>query len=214
MTEEWKEVVKHREQVQGRSGRLFVLGAVAAAAFLAGTHYFTRPPAEAISGATADAEIIRLPTIEPPRVAESSRPTDREPPATSGQQTYVGVYECVVNGQRVVSDRPCGDDAEVRTLVVDQPDPAEAARQRQQTRAAQQRAVRSSNSTAYVAGGVASTLTARASNQATCESIEQQIAYIDAQMRQGYQSQEGEWYRDRLRALKEQRYDLRCQRGN
>jgi hypothetical protein len=210
----WSEIEERREQVRDNSRRLFILGAVVTVAFFAGTHFFGKPKDEPIPTRALEASIIQQPTIEAPRVIESPRPTYRQPSADSGRQSYVGVFECVVNGQRVVSDRPCGAEAQSRTLVVDQPDPADVARQRQQTWAAQQGAPRSSTGTAPASGGVPSTRTAPASNQAACESIERQIAYIDAQMREGYRSPQGEWYRQQLRVLKERRHDYRCLRGN
>lgn len=214
MQDEWNEIEERREKVRDNSRRLFILGAVAALAFLAGTHFFGEPKVKPVPAPALEASIVQLPTIEAPRVIESPRPIYRQPSEYSGRQTYVGVYECVVNGQRIVSDRPCAAEAQPRTLIVDQPDPADVARQRQQTWAAQQGAPRSSLGSASASGGVPSTRSAPASNQAACESIERQIAYIDAQMRQGYRSQEGEWFRDQLRALKERRHDLRCLRGD
>lgn len=59
-----------------------------------------------------------------------------------------------------------------------------------------------------------STPAASPANQAACDSIERQIAYIDAQMRQGYRSQAGETYREQLRVLKQRRHDYRCLRGD
>jgi len=141
MRDEWNEIEERREQVQDGSRRLFILGAVVAAAFFAGTHFFGKPKDEPVPARALEASIVQLPTIETPRVIESPRPTYRQPSADSGRQTYVGVYECIVNGHRVVSDRPCGVEAQPRTLVVDQPDPADVARQRQQTWAAQQGAL-------------------------------------------------------------------------
>jgi len=214
MRDEWSEIEERREQVQDGSRRLFILGAAVAVAFLAGTHFFGKSKDEPVSARALEASIIQQPTIEAPRVIESARPTYRQPSTSTGRQSYVGVYECMVNGQRLVSDRPCGPEAQARTLVVDQPDPADVARQRQQTWAAQQGASRSSPGTAPASGGVPSTRTAPASNQAACESIERQIHHIDVQMRQGYRSQEGEWFREQLRALKVRRHDLRCLRGD
>lgn len=214
MRDKWSEIQERREHVQDGSRRLFIPGAVAAVAFLAGTHFFGEPKDDPVSAPALEASIIQQPTIEAPRVIRSARPTYRQPSADSGRQTYVGVYECVVNGQRGVSDRPCVAEAQPRTLIVDQPDPADVIRQRQQTWAGQQGAPGSSPGTAPASGGVPSTRSAPASNQAACESIERQIACIDAQMRQGYRSQEGEWFRDQFRALKERRHDLRCLRGD
>jgi hypothetical protein len=211
--DQWSEIEERRQQIQDGSRRLLILGAVVAGAFFAGTHFFGKPREEPAPVGALEAMIVPVPAIEVPQVIEPTRPTNRAPASAPGRQTYVGVYECTVNGQRFVSDEPCGPDAQARTLVVDQPDPVEAARQRQQTRAAQQRATSSSTSVPS-SGGVPSTRNTVSSDQAACESVERQIAYVDAQMREGYRSQAGETYREQLRVLKERRHDLRCLRGD
>lgn len=206
---QWSEIEERRQQIQDGSRRLLILGAIVAAAFFAGTHFFSKQREDPTPVGALEAAIVPGPVIQVPQVIEPTRPTYRAPASAPDRQTYVGVYECMVNGQRVVSDQPCGPDAQARTLVVDQPDPADAARQRQQTWAAQQRAG-SSNASALRSGGVSSTPTASSANQAACDAIECQIAYIDAQMRDGYRSQAGETYREQLRVLKERRHNLRC----
>jgi hypothetical protein len=112
------------------------------------------------------------------------------------------VFECERNGQRVISDRPCGPDAAVREIQapnrMNRQDtrplyrPAPASIQRQQARG------RSS------AGG--------GSNKQLCASIEEQIDVINARMRRGYRSWEGERYRERLRQLSAERWDAGCGR--
>ena len=171
MGDQWSEIEEHRQQVQDGSRRLLILGVVVAGAFFAGTHFFGKPKEEPVPVGALEATIVPGPVIEVPQVVEPTRPKYPAPAGASGRQTYVGVYECMVNGQRVVSDQPCGPDAQARTLVVDQPDPVEAARQRQQTWAAQQRAA-SSSASAPRSGGVPSTPTASPPNQAACDAIE------------------------------------------
>ncbi len=209
MGDQWSEIEERRQQIQDGSRRLLILGAIVAGAFFAGTHFLGKPIEETAPVGALEGMIVPRPVIEVPQIIEPNRPTYRAPASTPGRQTYVGVYECTVNGQRVVSDRPCGADAQGRTLVVDQPDPVEAARQRQQTWAAQQRAA-SSNTLAPRSSGMTSAGTTSPANEAACESIERRIADIDAQMRDGYRSQTGEWYRQQLRDLKERRHELRC----
>lgn len=46
--------------------------------------------------------------------------------------------------------------------------------------------------------------------QSECRSIEEQKNSIDARMRVGYTSLEGERFRDRLRGLAARYYELRC----
>ena len=208
---QWSEIEERRQQIQDGSRRLLILGAIVAGAFFAGTHFFGKPGKEPAPVGALEAEIVPGPVIEVPQVIEATRPTYRAPASAPGRQAYIGVYECTMNGQRVVSDQPCGPDAQARTLVVDQPDPVEATRQRQRTWAAQQRAASGSESVSRV-GGVSSAGAASTANEAACESIKRQIAYIDAQMREGYRSQAGETYREQLRVLKERRQKYRCER--
>jgi hypothetical protein len=122
------------------------------------------------------------------------------------------VYECEVNGQRVVSDRPCAPDAQARTLVIDQPDPREVARQRQMTQSAQR-----SGSTFYAnPSGRSSTSrsgsSSTASNEAACEAVDRAIDNLNARMRQRYGAAEGERLRAQWHDLKQRRYELECGR--
>ena len=126
------------------SRRLLVLVAVMTVVVLAALHYFGGAEHRESAGSTSEPVMLeRRPEVAfqlgdqgsatasaraPPRATQSLR---------GGSQIYVGVYECIVNGQRVVSEHPCGADAQVRTLVVDQPDPRDVARQQQRTWAAQ-----------------------------------------------------------------------------
>jgi len=205
------------------SRRLLVLGAVLAVAVLAALRYCggaehresAVPPSEPVmlerrpevtfqledqGSATAVAPV-------PPRAAQS---------LGGGSQRYVGVYECVVNGQRVVSDHPCGADAQVRTLVVDQPDPRDVARQQQRTRAAQAGSGAAPRVAAPARSSVPSQIPQVAPvaspNAAACGAIDQAIANLNARMRAGYTSAEGEWLRADWHDLQKRREELRCGR--
>ena len=149
---QWSEIEERRQQIQDGSRRLLILGAIVAGAFFAGTHFFGKPGKEPAPVGALEAEIVPGPVIEVPQVIEATRPTYRAPASAPGRQAYISVYECTMNGQRVVSDQPCGPDAQARTLVVDQPDPVEATRQRQRTWAAQQRAASGSESVSFFQG--------------------------------------------------------------
>ena len=213
MRPEWEEVEHRRKRAADGSRTLFVVAGVVGAAFLV----WTQLSGDKLERIELPASPQPLERTEPVNDASSGGsaavPTYRQPRTDSrARQTYVGVYECTVNGQRVVSDKPCGPEAKARVLGVDQPDPREVARQQQQTWAAQQTgpsssAVRSSNPGLPSAGSGSA-----GSNEAACAMIDKQIEQIDARMRQGYTSQQGEWYRERLRYLKEQRYTLGCGR--
>jgi hypothetical protein len=210
MNDEWREFEERRERVRDGSQWIFTLGAVAAIAFLAGAHFLGKKDGSGSPDGSLEGTVVEQSEVRMPRAIAAPVPTYREPDARTGGASYVGVYECIVAGQRVVSDRPCGAEAQARTLIVDQPDPTEAARQRQLTRAVQQAANSSRATNATRDGGTPVTSAPASSNQAACDSIEQEIDAIDARMRQGYGSQQGERYRDRLRVLKERRYEYRC----
>lgn len=130
----------------------------------------------------------------------------------TGRESYVGVYECTTSGQRVVSDKPCGGDAQARTLVIDQPDPREVVRQRQMTQS-----VGRSGSSYYTSPSAGSSTsrsgsTAAASNEAACEAVDRAIDNRNARMRQRYGAAEGERLRAQWHDLKQQRHDLKCGR--
>ena len=137
-----------------------------------------------------------------PALIERSSP----PSGDARRETYIGVYECVVRGQRVVSDRPCGASAQARTLIVDQPDPREATRLRQQ----QWQSARAYSTPA--ASGSTATVATESANAGACAAVDQAIEALNARMRQAYSSSEGEYLRDRWHALKERRYSLKCGR--
>jgi len=212
MRESWSDIEERRQRSEQGLRRVFALAVLVAMGFL-GWSYFSDGPSGTVSSEPAlEATLIEQPVMRPPVVIDRHAPPYRAPAARPGRESYVGVYECVEDGQRVVSDRPCGPSAQTRTLVVDQPDPRDVARQQQQTWAAQQ-AVPNAYPQSGSAGAVpsAGTPTAR-SNEAACRNINEQIARIDERMRQRYTSQQGERYREQLRALRQQRYDLRCSR--
>ena len=197
------------------SRRLLVLAGVIALAVLAALVYFSGDDGN--QRAATVAEPARLQAEPAPRI-EIESVTETESPSGnarrtehSGNQTYVGVYECMVNGQRVVSDHPCGADAQARTLVVDQPDPRDVARQQRQTWAAQ------GGSPPRVAPPARSSVrsqvvTETLPNQGACEAIDQAIANLNSRMRSGYTSAEGEWLRAEWHDLQKRREELDCGR--
>ena len=209
MREEWQEIEEQRQRSADSSKWIFGLGAAVALGFVAWTQLFGERRDPATTGAALEATVIESPVIEVPRVLEGSSPTiQRSEPARTGRESYVGVYECTVNGQRVVSDRPCAPDAQARTLVIDQPHPQDVARTRQQTVSASQ----PSRAGSAAAGGGATAVSAESSNAAACEAIDRAIDNLNARMRQRYGAAEGERLRAQWHDLKQQRYDLRCGR--
>ena len=212
MREEWEQIEERRQRSTDSSKWIFGLGAVAALAFVTWTQFFGERRDPAIIGPALEATVIESPVIEVSRVLEGSAPTiPRSVPARTGRESYVGVYECTVNGQRVISDRPCAQDAQARTLVIDQPHPQDVARSQQQTWQAQ----RSVPSSASSVGGSSTQVTATSgagSNTAACEAIDRAIDHLNARMRQRYGAAEGERLRVQWHDLKRQRYELRCGR--
>jgi len=212
MASDWDEIEEQQQRSRESSRWIFGLGAVVALGFLAWTQFFGERREVVTPSPALEASVIESPVIEPPRVLEGSAPTiPRVGPARTGRESYVGVYECMVNGQRVVSDRPCAPDAEVRTLVVDQPHPRDVARLQQQTWQVP-RAAPSSAQSGGSSSGQAPTTSDIASNTAACEAVDRAIEDLNARMRQRYGAAEGERLREQWHALKQQRYDLRCGR--
>ena len=211
MREDWEELQQRQSASFEGVGRFVAWGVVAMLAFLAWTQ-FSGEKTAAVVPPTDEASVVPSADIELPRVVGPPVSHYQGPPASSDRESYVGVYECVVNGQRVVSDRPCAPDAQTRTLVIDQPDPRNAARQRQLTQASGR------SGSGYTASPPAAPVASRSggmpevSNEAACASVDRAIEQLNARMRQPYSSAEGEWLRARWRELKRRRYDLRCGR--
>jgi hypothetical protein len=134
----WQEF---EERSTNRTASMLAVGAVVAFAVLAALRYFgaeSEQPVEAVSEPVLltptpevayDIDQLTTPEEAPPPLVAAQRPQ-------AGSQSYVGVYDCIVNEQRVVTDHPCDADAQARTVTVDQPDPRDVARQQQRTWAA------------------------------------------------------------------------------
>ena len=210
---EWEELERRNRRAQERPQRFFALGAIVAVAFFGWTHFFSEKREPAIPPDVLEAGIVEMPVSATPQVSErQAGHYQGSPTARSGRESYVGVYECVVNGQRVVSDRPCAADAKSRTLIVDQPDPREVARLRQQQARAQIPASR--GYTSYGSAGEWPTVSepAAPSNARACAGVDRAIENINSRMRAGYGPEEGEWLRAEWHRLKRERYSLGCGR--
>ena len=213
MRGDWEELERRQGASLEGPGKFVALGVMAMVAFLAWTQFFGKPREPESTTPVLEASMVPSPVIEPPQVIEApATHYQRPPPSLTGRESYVGVYECVVNGQRVVSDRPCAPDAQTRTLVIDQPDPREVARQRQMTQSAER-----PGSTYYTSpsGGSSTARSGSASTASTevaCEAVDRAIDNLNARMRQRYGAAEGERLRAQWHELKQQRYDLKCGR--
>jgi len=144
MRSEWRELDKRRRDSEERGLRFVVLAVTIAAAFLLGAHLFGGPKVTSTpENAPEIPDLPRSSAVESTEDSNAPMQTAPQRSVVQDRQSYVGIYECVVQGQRVVSDHPCGDDAKARTLVVDRPDPAAVARPRQRAQIAGQSASRS-----------------------------------------------------------------------
>ena len=110
------------------------------------------------------------------------------------------VFECRGDQGLVLSDQPCGSDAQLREISAPNRMIAEPIARPRRLPAPER-----GRSTVVAAG-----TTSPGGNAAACASIETEIEKINARMRQQYSSQEGELWRARLRVLSEQRWDAKC----
>jgi hypothetical protein len=112
------------------------------------------------------------------------------------------VYECQQRGERVFSDRRCGSNAQARAIEapngMEPPDPSVV------------ELSQSEHDPAPVAVSPATPVARSDGQDIRCRAIEEEKERIDARMREGYRSAEGERLRDRLRTLDADYYDLRC----
>ena len=223
MRSDWEEIERHHQPLLSPReifGAIVIVGLIAMLIGASRPVVATREPGVAedhnVQGAGSPSDTTILQGI-PTEITLPAASPNRDP---AGQGSYVRFYECVVAGQRVLSDNPCGVDAKARTLVVPQPDPAEVARllqhqQQQQWQAQQQQRARpviTPPSVASTNAGAGYAGDGTPANQAACDNVDRQIELLNARMRQGYGSAEGEWYRSEWHALKTQRHELRCGR--
>lgn len=192
MSDAWRDL-ERSDITSNRIAAIFVLAGVATFAFFVFHHFYGR-----------DLEVVELQQsaiAEPIRPVEDSEPSFVDPnpddqPLTvaPGQRvygpdgtTYIGVYQCQINGQRVVSDRPCGAIASTRVIEVS---PATAtAPPIVQYRQSQP------PSASKTTQGSGISATGSVDNSAACAAIDRAIENLNARMRQSYTSQQGEWYR-------------------
>ena len=142
-------------------------------------------------------------SASPPR--KPATDPERSPPGAgferSADTRMTTVFECHVNGQRIYSDQRCGSTTQ------EHPIRAPNRMQGQDTGillSPDEVLARSRAERAYAQEPIL------VSAQADCSRIEDQKNSIDARMRRGYTASEGEWFRDSLRALSAQYYDLGC----
>lgn len=162
---------------------------VIAGCFVAYAHWFAPGPQSgphsAIDAARVDGGVAAQDAVSPPQVIAT-------------------VYECSDDNGRVLSDQPCGDDAQVRHI--EMPNLMRAQPHSNTSRPARySRSTRNGAARAPIEQGAGR-------NEARCESIDEEIDYINARMRKGYTSREGERFRRRLHELSDRRWEANCRR--
>src|SRR5688572_10697636 len=116
MRPEWDELERRNRRAQERPQRIFALAVVVSLALLGWRHFFREDEMPTPVGPTIAARVTETPAVlasPPPPVVRST-----SVPPRANLDSAVGVYECMVSGQRVVSDRPCGPGATPRVLVL------------------------------------------------------------------------------------------------
>jgi hypothetical protein len=129
---------------------------------------------------------------------QSSEPMRISPPKP--------VYRCSIDGQQVFSDHACAADASVVSInESNRADPQDTTHLYDAVTS--QRSQVTSQRGSFSDSGSADPMAFRASQ---CDSIQSAIDSVNARMRERYSNPEGEYYRDRLRDLKAQQWDLKC----
>ena len=116
----------------------------------------------------------------------------------------VRVFECVRGGQRVFSDQSCAPDAGVREIDVAGMNTYVAP---------PVRIVEPATSVPEPRARVRPAAPPRRANAAECDSLQREIDHLNARMRAGYSSGEGESLRTRWHELDDRYRDLHCLRG-
>lgn len=186
---------------EDRDNRDIAIGLTVVAIVVAGLFAIrhTREPANIDESKSPDVVSIPEPAVHVPASERI------EHPRPSASNVIATAYECVAaDGQRVLSDRPCGADAVVREIAAPNRMPAQDTSNLYRVPARTRDVYRGSPQRTPVSGGSAT------DNSAVCDSIEAQIDAINARMRRKYKGQEGERFRERLRALSEDQWEAGC----
>lgn len=185
--------------------RDWIIGIVVTAVIIGGLYWIRSQPIEEKAAAS-------VPVEPPPEHYQSDSyyeqdalideerviTTRRSSPSTIGR-----VFECEQDGQRVLSDQPCGADATILDI------PAPNRMQAQDTSVLYEPLPRSIQVQKRRAAGQVPNVRP---NQERCDAIDKAKKQINAQMRRGYRS--GEHYRERLRRLSAERWELGCGRND
>jgi hypothetical protein len=180
--------------------RDWIFSALVTVLVIAALVWLNRLPKEA-DAKTSDPENEPTLEYEPQSVIPDAAGAGYQAENTSGYQpnAIARVFECEREGQRVLSDQPCGADAEVREIA------APNRMDRQDTRALYQAPPRS-----VQVQRMRASQQIPAKNSARCKKIEDDIEAINDRMRREYRSWEGERLRESLRYLSKERHEARC----
>jgi len=119
------------------------------------------------------------------------------PRSAARNDTIATVYECDSAGQRTFSDRRCAPNARERSIEApSRMDPLDTSTLGEPVIV---------DSQPFMSRG-----DAVVDNATECAAIQADIDAIDARMREGYGSAEGEYLRARRRSLSDRYYELRC----
>lgn len=187
------------------SSKDYVLAGFIVAAGLAILLYWVRVDDPAAAPAPSAAEATTSVQDSAPQVLDSDVPAVAHAP--SPPLKPVTVNECMVDGQKVYTDRPCEQGGSTRTLDVGQlntygqpavplyrSDPRPTSVPQPASVMAQPQPI------PPTAGG----------NDWLCAQIQAALDRLDAAMRQGYTSQEGERFREQWHRLKNQYHEAGC----
>jgi len=136
----------------------------------------------------------------PQRIQVAPTPTfaASRPAAPGLNEAIATVYECDSAGQRTFSDRRCSPNARERAIEA-------PSRMDPQDTPTLGDPVTVEYSRQFNPGGKG-----MVDNTSECAATQSEIDAIDARMREGYGSAEGEYLRARRRNLRDRYYDLRC----
>jgi hypothetical protein len=209
MRPEFDEIISHTRQGSSTARVVVIVGIICVAFLL---WIVLNPAIDRASPPAPQTNPITVRSVDTPRPSPRPNARPRATRPAPDTRTSVEIYECTPGGQLVLSDRPCADDARLRKVIVDQPHPDDVARQRQRTQTQQQtgRGDTSEPSTRESYGAARSGESVYVANESACNAVDEAIERLNARMRRGYTSQEGEWLRSQWHALKERRHQLGC----
>lgn len=184
--------------------RDWIFGIVVTLVIVGGLFWIRSQPIEEKRGAQESASAAVAP---PAQEILEREPSDldnfhtNEVTRRHSPRTIARVFECERDGQRILSDQPCGEDTSVREIAAPNRmrpqdtsslyDPPPRSIQMQKFRASRQ--PRRSQD-----------------NAALCARIDRERDQINARMRHRYTNWEGEYYREQMRKLSARRWEAGC----